>query len=253
MQPWFENEELWEQSRSCMFPQASFRAGPAEVAACLGLSGQRGPLDVLDLPCGPGRHALPLARLGHRVVAVDRTEAYVEELRREVEAFSERSGRTLAIEAETADMRDFVRPNSFDLLLNLFHSFGFFRDAADDQRVLANFHRCLRPGGVLIQQLQAEETLLPLVQPRQEADLSDGRRLIQERCVQDGGRWMQVTWTFEAEGERKSFDLSHRIYSGSELRQGLEAAGFSTVQLFGNLKGEPYGAEATSLVAVAQR
>ena len=46
----------------------------------------------------------------------------------------------LTVELVRADMRAFVRPESFDLALSLFTSFGYFNDAEDDLRVLQNVH-----------------------------------------------------------------------------------------------------------------
>lgn len=95
---------------------------------------------MLDLCCGPGRHVLEFARRGFRVTGVDRTQRYLEAAR--ATALSE----GLAVELVQADMRDFSRPPTFDLALNLFSSFGYFAEAADDLQVLKNLNASLAPG-----------------------------------------------------------------------------------------------------------
>ncbi|NIQ95035.1 MAG: hypothetical protein GWN87_13130 [Desulfuromonadales bacterium] len=54
-------------------------------------------------------------------------------------------------------------------------------------------------------------------------------------------------------GRAKSFKFHHTIYSGQELRDRLQRAGFTDVKLHGNLDGDPYGPEGQRLVAVARK
>ncbi len=54
-------------------------------------------------------------------------------------------------------------------------------------------------------------------------------------------------------GEVKSFKFHHTIYSGQELRDRLEQAGFREVTLYGSLDGEVYGRGSTRLIAVARK
>ncbi|MCP4867484.1 MAG: class I SAM-dependent methyltransferase [Proteobacteria bacterium] len=246
MPDWFDDDELWTTARLAMFPPTSFAAAPAEVAALFELCGHRPrpALDVLDLPCGPGRHTVCLQRAGHRVVAVDRTDAYLEELR--VRALDR-------VEVVQADMRDFVRPDSFDLAINLFTSFGFFEDLNDDRQVLRNFHASLRPGGHLVIDLMGREVLARIIQPKRFQRLADGTVLLCENRVVDGWSWMEGTWTYIRDGHSKVIPFGHRLWTGSELRRELRDAGFADVQLFGGFDGSDYDHEARRLVAVARK
>ena len=72
MAAWFENETFWRDCHDFLFPDASFRSRPTEVEQVLALTGVQGG-DVLDLCCGPGRHAVSFAKKGFRVTAVDRS------------------------------------------------------------------------------------------------------------------------------------------------------------------------------------
>ena len=98
---------------------------------------------VLDCPCGQGRHAHLLAEAGYDVDGLD----YSPEL---LEAAVERgTGKTLRY--TRGDMRKLPArwTGRFDAVANLFTSFGFFLQASDDRRVIAEFARVLKPGGVL--------------------------------------------------------------------------------------------------------
>jgi len=52
---------------------------------------------------------------------------------------------------------------------------------------------------------------------------------------------------------RRTFKFDSTVYSGQELRDRLESAGFSEVQLYGSLSGDPYGLDAERLIAVARK
>ncbi len=252
MDDWTANDELWAAARESMFPASAWAAAPAEVASVLQLVGATTALDVLDLPCGPGRHSLAFASAGHRVVAVDRTRGYLDELRRRAAERAERDGRPLSLEVVEADMRAFDRPEAFDLVVNLFTSIGLFRDDDVNRAVLRTFRRALRPGGHLVVDVMSREILARIWQPTHVKRLDDGTLLVSERRVVDDWTWVEVSWTYIRGGEERRYDLSHRIYGVVDLKQDLVGAGFSEVAAYGGYDGRPYGTDADRLLLVAR-
>ena len=96
--------------------------------------------DVLDVPCGFGRHTLALARAGYRAVGVDRSPPLLDEARR-------RAGGARWPKLMRADYRELpFAEESFDAAFNLFTSLGYLGDE-EDVKVLAAIRRVLRPGG----------------------------------------------------------------------------------------------------------
>src|SRR5437773_5500468 len=116
---WFENETLWRELYPYVFSLERLAAAESQVAAILALTGVTGGA-VLDLCCGPGRHAVEFARRGFRVTGVDRSPFLLE---RAMERASESA---VEVEWVLDDMREFRRPAAFDLACNLFTSFGYF-------------------------------------------------------------------------------------------------------------------------------
>ena len=96
---------------------------------------------LLDLCCGPGRFAIPFARLGFRVTGVERTNYLLRKAR------ARSKSTKVGVEWIERDMRDFIRPGGFDPVLSMFTSFGYFDDW-QNRRVLENVCASLRPGGL---------------------------------------------------------------------------------------------------------
>lgn len=251
MAVWFDDEDFWRLMEPVLFSR--FRdeeATRVEVEGLLQLAQPKLGGDVLDIPCGTGRHAVALARRGFAVTGVDRTALYLERARsRAAEAGVE-------VELVEQDMRAFSRPQSFDLAINLFTSFGYFEDEEEDQRLLECFRASLRPGGVLVMEMHGKEQLCRDFRERDWHRLEDDggeSYLLEERHPRHDWSWIDTTWILVRDGVARRFTFGLRLYSGAELRRALEASGFSAVRLFGGLDGSPYDHEAERLVAVARR
>src|SRR5207247_7066660 len=96
---------------------------------------------LLDLCCGPGRHALLLAQRGLHVTAVDLSQPYLDA------AAAEAKRRGIEIETVRADMRTLGFDGRFDAVINMFSSFGYLESEAEDAKVLRGVAAALRPGG----------------------------------------------------------------------------------------------------------
>jgi SAM-dependent methyltransferase len=93
---------------------------------------------VLDLACGTGRHAKRLALRGLRVLGIDLSTESVAEAKRN-------EGPNLWFRPQ--DMRLPFGTRVFDYVLNLFTSFGYFEDPAENLTVVHNVAQSLKPGG----------------------------------------------------------------------------------------------------------
>jgi 2-polyprenyl-3-methyl-5-hydroxy-6-metoxy-1,4-benzoquinol methylase len=81
---WFADESIWEDLYPFTFPESAFAVADEQVEKILRLTGLGGGT-VLDLSCGPGRHAVALAKRGFAVTAVDRTPFLLDHARARVE------------------------------------------------------------------------------------------------------------------------------------------------------------------------
>jgi SAM-dependent methyltransferase len=243
---WFDDDELWRTLTPLMLSKERCGDAPALVPRALKLARPKGK-DVLDLCCGPGRWSVPLAKRGFRVTGVDRTKRFLDHARAEA-----RRAR-VNVEWLQQDMRDFVRSGAFDLALSMFTSFGYFDNKGEDLLVLRNIFTSLRPGGSLLMEMAGKEILARLFQSTTSTKLPDGRLLVERHEVFDGWSRMRNEWAFIDGGKARTWRFHVTIYSGQELRDRLELAGFTDVKLFGSFDGEEYGLNAQRLIAVGRR
>jgi SAM-dependent methyltransferase len=147
-------------------------------------------------------------------------------------------------------MRSFCQPDTYDAVLNLYTSFGYFENQEEDRQVLKNIHSSLKKDGKLVIDMMGKEILARIFRERDWHE-ENGTIFLEERTLGSGWSWMQNRWIMIKGEERKEFTLSHRLYSGAELSLLLSEAGFNSMELFGDLSGIPYDQTAKRLVALA--
>ena len=214
-------------------PHLAERDSEAEALGAVRLAGVEPGADVLDAPCGFGRHSLPLARAGYRVVGVDRSEVQLREARRQ------------AADAQwprfvQGDLRELpLAGDSFDTALCLFTSIGY-RGEEGDRQMLAEFRRVLRPEGTLVIETMHRDRLVSILQERGWEDLPEGGLLIERRRFDQVAGVMAVThMLLPAEGERRSVSYECRLYTATELVRLVQEAGFGEIRCAGGFDAEP--------------
>lgn len=243
---WFESEDFWRDFYAYMFSPDRFAAAKEEVSQIIALT-QCSEGKLLDLCCGPGRHSVEFAQHGFTVTGVDRSAFLLDRAR-------EHASQTgAAVEWVQEDMRRFVRPAQFDLICNLFTSFGYFETEQDDLLVLRNLYESLKKGGVLIIDVIGKERLARVFVSEKCFDLADGSLLLQRPQIRDDFCRVRTEWILIKDGHTRTTTFEHNLYSGRELKDRLLSSGFSQVQLFGSFPGAPYDLNALRLIAVARK
>jgi SAM-dependent methyltransferase len=243
---WFEDDSFWRELYPYMFTAERFAAAPEEADQILALTNFQ-ERAILDLACGPGRHSVEFARRGYLVTGVDRTAFLIDVgKKRAAEA-------GVNVEWIESDMREFVRPKSFDLALSMFTSLGYFGTQEEELRVLRNVQESLRPGGTLLVEMAAKERLAQIWTGGSRQSFPDGAMLFEHREVYDDWSRIRQEWTLVKDGRARTFPFTHSIFSGRELKTELLAAGFGKVHLLGDLLGKPFGLGALRLVALATK
>ena len=243
---WFDDDTFWRELYPFMFPESRFANAADEIEKVLALTRPTGRA-ALDLCCGPGRCSVALARKGFVVTGVDRTRFLLDKARVRARAAK------VKVEWIEADMRDFVRPDAFNLALSMFTSFGYFDEKTQDIDVLRNVFASLRASGVFVIDVMGKERIAKILQPTTSDVQADGTILVQRHEVFDSWTRIRSEWILLRKGRARSFKFHHTLYSGQELKDRLEQVGFADVRLYGALAGDEYGPGAQRLIAVARK
>jgi SAM-dependent methyltransferase len=216
-----------------------------EVAFLLDVTEIRSGDRVLDLACGAGRHARPLAAAGCRVASLDLSADLLREAH-------DRGTPGLV----RADMRRVpLLSGSFAAAASLFTSFGYFPSEEEDRAVLAEVARVLAPGGrYLLDVMNRERTLTDLV-PRS-VDRIEGFDLIQERWFDEKRGRIEKSVTLRRPGcatPAASYVESVRVYRPREIEELLTASGLTPLRRFGDFTGEPFEADSSPRLLVLAR
>jgi len=243
---WFDDDAFWRDIHDFIFTPARLKAAKGEVDCIISLTKiKKG--TALDLCCGPGRCSVALAKRRFTVTGVDRTKFLLDEARARARAAR------VKIEFVHKDMRDFARPDYFDLVLSMYTSFGYFEDKDEDMAVLHNIHASMRKGGAFVIDTLGKERLAKIFLASSVNEISDGSLLVERRQAVDDWTRMRNEWILIRKGRAKSYEFTHRLYSGQELRELLERAGFKRVKLYGSFDGAPYDRNAEHLIAVGRK
>lgn len=246
MTDWYTDEDFWRTFGPLMFSDEQFSEAAEQVSALLARIGLQAGA-VLDLGCGPGRHALPLARAGLKVTAMDTSEQLLDELRRRAE--EER----LEIDIRHEDMRDFSDAGPFDAVFVMWTSFGYFEAEADHDSVLDNIVDSLEPGGVLVLDLLGLETLCRTLQPVHLTENVDGSLLIERPVLVDHNTRLENEWILVQGNRVDRAMFSHRVWSAGEIARLIESAGLELEAIDGDLQGTPYDFESERMYVFARK
>jgi SAM-dependent methyltransferase len=195
---------------------------------------------VLDLACGAGRHTRVL-RERWWTVGLDLSMALLKLARRESSVGP----------YVRADMRELpFADNSFDLVVNLFTSFGYFEDDSEHVRVLACVGASMKRGGTLvIDFLNASQVRRELV-PYDER-VENGITIEQRRTISPDGRFVEKTIALRERG--REYVERVRLLSPPDLQGMLASAGFNVVSLFGDYAGTQWQEDSPRTILFAHR
>ncbi|MBB5957341.1 SAM-dependent methyltransferase [Saccharothrix tamanrassetensis] len=242
---WYEDDDLWTGFAEVMFPPR--RAAEAERVVATSPLLKVAPGDrVLDLACGPATHLVPLARRGAVVTGVDLSEAMLARAREACER-AEVQARLVR-----ADMREHVEPDTYDLVINMYTSFGYFTDPGENLAVLRNACISLAPGGRLLVDVMGKEVFAGWVGRPQAVDVDGGTVFMRDTVLDDWTR-VRSDWTWVRGNEVRRTSLHSTLYSAAELQALFEEAGFTGVECFGDFDLSPYDNHARRLIVRGTR
>lgn len=202
---------------------------------------------ILDLGCGSGRHSLSLARKGYKnITGVDLSPTLLDVAKHTAQE------QGLDVRFVQCDMRRIPTDWQFNLVINLFTSFGYFETDCENSDVIKRISQVLLPSGWLVVDFFNASWLRHNLVSHDERLLPDGRRLEQTRWIENGR--VEKRLLLRSTEEAVEYVESVRMYSKEEFEKMFAENGLTLKHLFGGYDGSEFNEKDSSrLIMFAQR
>lgn len=176
---------------------------------------------ILDLPCGKGRHSIFLNSLGFKVTGGDLAKNSI---------LAAKKFENDSLSFKVHDMRKAFK-NKYDAVFNLFTSFGYFDEDAEDILILKNIKNGLRKDGVFVFDfLNAQFVKDNLV--AEETKVVDNITFHIKREIINGFILKHIS--FFAEGKNHTYTERVKYLDIEKMTSYFEKVGFTIKNIFGD-------------------
>ena len=198
---------------------------------------------VFDQCCGVGRLAIPLAGWGAKIVGVEQAARYVERAKQRVPD----------LDLHVGDAFEFVPAQPCAAAFNWWTSFGYLPDDAGNLRMLARAFDALAPGGRFALDFLNVPGVLARFRPH-EITREGGIVMLRESRLDLARGLIHKVWTFVLPtGERVERPSTVRLYAPDQLAALFGRAGFTSIEIYGGVDGQPITLDSPRCIVVGER
>lgn len=198
-------------------------------------------ISVLDIACGTGRHSILFAKKGFRVFSFDLSKNQIRIAKRKS------TEQNLDVNFFCADVRYLSLRKKFDIILNLFTSFGYFEDDDENFALLQDVYNYLNDDGFFILDYFNLEYLLKNLEPKT-VDLINGKVILQERYFE--GNRINKNITIKNSSEIKTYLESVRHYNKDEILNTMKKLGFKIIKIYGDYNGNCFNKDSSKRLII---
>jgi SAM-dependent methyltransferase len=141
----------------------------------------------------------------------------------------------------------------FDAVVNLFTSFGFFAHPSDDVRVIKEFARVLKPGGLLVWHGGSRDGVMARFLTRDWWTSSDGTLFAQEREFDSLSGVLQVHSTWRKGSKKGTREHKLRLYTATRLSELCAGAGLIVEQAYDGFHDRPMRRTSSEMLLIARK
>ena len=179
---------------------------------------------LIDIACGKGRHAKYFSQKGMDVIGVDLSP-------NSIASAKENANATLQFAVH--DMREVYQENNFDVVTNLFTSFGYFEDNTDEQKAINAMASNLKSEGFLIIDfMNVKKVIANLVLEEQKT--IDGILFNISRKAENGHIIKDIEIINGT--EKQHFQEKVKAITLADYSNFISKAGLKIIDIFGNYK-----------------
>lgn len=189
---------------------------------------------IMDLACGKGRHSIYLNQLGYQVTGVDLSEQNI---------LAARQHENSRLHFRVHDMRKVYQEKAFDYILNLFTSFGYFSEEAENQQAICAAAKALKPNGKLLIDFLNPNLVINNLVPEEEK-VVEGIHFHITRHLNDEG-FIIKNIRFSDDGTHYHYQERVKAIPYERFLRYFKVAGLELLQTFGSYALTPYASESS--------
>jgi SAM-dependent methyltransferase len=144
--------------------------------------------------------------------------------------------------------------SAFDAVINLFTSFGFFTNPSDDAKVIGEFARVLKPGGVLIWHGGSRDGVMARFLSRDWWETTDGTVIAHERSFDPLSGLLTIESVLKGSQKKKQHRIHKiRLYTATRLTELCAGAGLIVEEAFDGFNDRPLTRKSSEMMLVARK
>lgn len=188
---------------------------------------------ILDLGCGRGRHSITLAQRGYQVKGIDLSAEAIKTADAKANELELDN-----VEFEVRDMRNPL-PETFDAIVNLFTTFGYFKEDEENALVLDSVVKMLENEGLFVlDYLNAEKVKQSYVS--EEEGEFQGINYQIKRYIKNGAIHKDIVFAGEGLSSPRSYWERVKLYGLDWFEQEMSKRGLEIIAVNGDYQGNDF-------------
>lgn len=201
---------------------------------------------ILDLGCGRGRHSITLAEHGYQVKGVD--------LSAEAIKTATSKAKDLNLENVSFEVRDMRNPlpQTFDAIVNLFTTFGYFEQDDENALVLDSVVRMLNKGGIFVLDYLNAEKVKRNYEPEEEGEFHEIHYQI-KRYVQNGAIHKDIVFSGDGLSDSRIYSERVKLYELKWFKSEMSKRNLQILKVAGDYKGGDFDRETSPRLLIISK
>lgn len=201
---------------------------------------------ILDLGCGRGRHSINLGQRGYRVKGIDlSTEA--------IKTAEEKAGE-LGLDHVSFEVRDMRNPlqETFDAIVNLFTTFGYFERDDENALVLDSVVKMLKQEGVFVLDYLNAEKVKRNYRPEEEGEFHGIHYQI-KRYVKDGAIHKDIVFSGNGLENPRTYSERVKLYGLEWFKSEMDKRNLEIMEVSGDYRGADFDPETSPRLLIISK